>query len=637
MFTNMFFRKLMQTAALLALLLSAAFSPVQAQAPRFKVIAFYNGTWDAAHISFVKEANQWFPAIAAQYNFSYEATSNWNNLNAGFLSQYQVVIFLDDAPTGAAQRQAFQQYMQNGGAWMGFHVSAFTTNASEWSWYHNTFLGKGNFVRNTWGPTSAILRCEDRTHASTQRLPTTFTSAVSEWYSWSNDLRNNSNIRILCSVDPASFPLGTDPNQTWYSGYYPIIWTNRNYKMLYANFGHNDMNYSNNTPKSSTFASEIQNRFIIDGLLWLGGVTPGPAPAVPIPGAVQAEHYTSMSNIQTEATTDAGGGLNVGYTDAGDWLDYKVNVQTAGTYNIQYRVASMNGGGSIRLQRDTAILATTAIPATSGWQNWITVNATANLAAGEQTLRLYVAAGGFNLNWIQFSSASNPTTPPIGKVITLKGNNGLFVSSENGTKAMNCDRTTAQGWEQFTILDGGAGKVVLRSMDKYVSSENGNAPITCNRTAIGAYERFDWIQNTDGTISLRGNNGLYVSSENGAASMTCTRPAIDGWEKFTFAEVSTAATMARVAVKAPEETEAEEKDIAYPNPFSTQLYYTVPAKYTFHTVAVYDLSGRQHLRAAVKARQATYSLDGSKLPKGFYILDISSGNYHKRIKVQKAE
>jgi hypothetical protein len=50
---------------------------LQAQiAPKFKVIAFYNGTYDAAHISFVTEAHQWFPNLAAQYNFSYESTTN---------------------------------------------------------------------------------------------------------------------------------------------------------------------------------------------------------------------------------------------------------------------------------------------------------------------------------------------------------------------------------------------------------------------------------------------------------------------------------------------------------------------------------------------------------------------------------
>ena len=157
--------------------------------------------------------------------------------------------------------------MQNGGAWMGFHVTAFNTDPNSWSWYYNTFLGTGAFRTNTWGPTSVTLRTENRTHPSTARLPATFTSSISEWYSWSNDLRQNPNIDILASIDPSSFPVGTDPNQSWYSGYYPIIWTNRNYKMLYANFGHNAMNYTTNTRLSSTFDSEVQNRWLIDGLL----------------------------------------------------------------------------------------------------------------------------------------------------------------------------------------------------------------------------------------------------------------------------------------------------------------------------------------------------------------------------------
>lgn len=635
---NLRYKRMMRAFALFVLLLSAVFH-VHAQTPRFKVIAFYHGTFDQAHISFVKEANQWFPAIAAQYNFSYEATTNWNNLNASFLSQYQVVLFLDDLPADGAQRAAFQQYMQNGGAWMGFHVCAYTDNAGAWSWYHNTFLGTGNFRTNTWGPTTATLRVEDRTHPSTLRLPATFTSAVSEWYGWTNDLRNNSNIRILASVDPVSFPLGTDPAQSWYSGYYPIMWTNRNYKMLYANFGHNAMNYTTNTPTSSTFASEVQNRFIIDGLLWLGGVEPGPAPAIPVPGTVQAENFTTMSGIQTEPTTDAGGGQNIGYTDAGDWLDYKVNVQTAGTYNVDFRVASQTLGGSIELRKDGAVLGTVTVPVTGAWQTWATVSTTVELAAGEQTLRAHIAAPGFNLNWIRFSSATNPPAViPVGQVITLRGNNGSYVSGENGTKAMMCDRPAPQTWEQFSVLDAGNGKVNLRSMGKYVSSENGTKAITCSRLTAASYEEFEWITNSDGTISLKGNNNMYVSSENGAQAMTCTRPAIDGWEKFNFTIVGpvTSAANAKLAVSAPVEEQAT-GTVVYPNPFGTQLNYTLPARISSHTVALYDLSGKQLLRTVVRSRQSAYSLNVSSLPGGLYILDISSGDYHKRVKVQKTE
>ncbi len=182
--------------------------------PSFKVLAFYRGTWDAAHIDFIKEANQWFPQAAEQHGFSYTATTNWDLLNPTTLAQYQVVMFLDDQPQSAAQRSAFQQYMQNGGGWMGFHVSAFTTSPDSWSWYHHQFLGSGAFRTNTWGPTTAVLKVENRTHPSTTALPATFTSAVSEWYGWSNNLRGNADIQVLASVDPVSFPLGTDPNQS---------------------------------------------------------------------------------------------------------------------------------------------------------------------------------------------------------------------------------------------------------------------------------------------------------------------------------------------------------------------------------------------------------------------------------------
>jgi len=287
----------------LFVVVSPALGRVEAQAvPAFKVLAFYNGTWDAAHINWVKEANIRFPQIGAQNNFTYTSTTNWNMLNATDLAQYQVVMFLDDAPTGAAQRSAFQNYVANGGGYFGFHVSAYSDNANNWPWFHNTFLGSGTFKSNTWGPTTAVLKTEDRTHPSTSRLPATFTSAVSEWYSWNNDLRTNPDIKILASVDPSSFPLGSDPNQQWRSGYYPIMWTNKNYKMLYANFGHNAMNYETNQGLSSTFDSEIQNRFIIDGLLWLGGGTPTPPGPDPV---ISPTAWYAVANRGSSKCVDA--------------------------------------------------------------------------------------------------------------------------------------------------------------------------------------------------------------------------------------------------------------------------------------------------------------------------------------------
>ena len=246
--------------------------------PDFKVIAFYSGKSDQAHISFVHEANQWFSKISSKKHFSYQATDDWNKLNSEFLSGFQVVIFLDTRPDKPEQRYAFQEYMEKGGAFMGFHFSAFALTPSQfpqnWDWYHETFLGSGEYGSNTWRPTSAILKVEDRKHPAMRHLPEKFKAQPNEWYRWKNDLRTNPDIKILVSIDSTSYPLGTGPKlyEIWHSGYYPVVWTNTKYRMIYLNMGHNDIDYEHNTNKelSFSFQNKIQNKMILDALVWLG-------------------------------------------------------------------------------------------------------------------------------------------------------------------------------------------------------------------------------------------------------------------------------------------------------------------------------------------------------------------------------
>ncbi|MBT1700208.1 ThuA domain-containing protein [Fulvivirgaceae bacterium PWU4] len=260
-----------------ALCISIAAIAQKSKTPKFNVIAFYTAKNDQAHISFVNEANTWFASMADKYHFTYYATSNWNELTTASL-RYQVVLFLDTRPEAVEQREAFQRYMEGGGAWMGFHFAGFaltpSTYPQNWDWYHNQFLGSGEYKSNTWRPTSAVLRVEDKRHPATKRLSETFKSSPNEWYCWKNDLRDNPDIQILLSIDSTSFPLGTGPkpHEIWHSGYYPVVWTNKNYRMVYVNMGHNDIDYENKTNKqlSSTFGSEPQNRLIINCLLWLG-------------------------------------------------------------------------------------------------------------------------------------------------------------------------------------------------------------------------------------------------------------------------------------------------------------------------------------------------------------------------------
>src|SRR5262249_13232164 len=128
------------------------------------------------------------------------------------------------------------------------------------------------YASNTWRPTAAMLRVEDPAHPAMAGLPATFAAAPNEWYRWERDLRQNPAIKILLSIDSASFPLGTGPkpHEIWHEGYYPVVWTNTKYRMLYVNMGHNDMDYGKtNRELSLTLANETQGRFIAQGLRWL--------------------------------------------------------------------------------------------------------------------------------------------------------------------------------------------------------------------------------------------------------------------------------------------------------------------------------------------------------------------------------
>jgi beta-glucanase (GH16 family) len=124
---------------------------------------------------------------------------------------------------------------------------------------------------------------------------------------------------------------------------------------------------------------------------------------------IQAESYTSMSGVQTEATTDAGGGQNVGWIDANDWMAYgAVNFPTTGTYKFEYRVASLNGGGrlSADLNAGAIVLGQLDVPATGGWQNWTTISHNVHVNAGTYNPGIFAVAGGWNLNWIRITPVS---------------------------------------------------------------------------------------------------------------------------------------------------------------------------------------------------------------------------------------
>ncbi|WP_375417154.1 glycosyl hydrolase [uncultured Hymenobacter sp.] len=161
--------------------------------------------------------------------------------------------------------------------------------------------------------------------------------------------------------------------------------------------------------------------------------TPAPTPT-PTANLIQAENYSSMSGVGVETTSDTDGGRNVGYIDADDKMTYNaVNFPTTGSYSIEYRVASPNGGSLATDLSGAALGTTVPILATGGWQKWTTISQTVSVTAGTYNLGIRAVAGGWNLNWLRITplttaarpalrAAGAPTPPAAGEALEVYPN-----------------------------------------------------------------------------------------------------------------------------------------------------------------------------------------------------------------------
>ena len=85
-------------------------------------------------------------------------------------------------------------------------------------------------------------------------------------------------------------------------------------------------------------------------------------------------------------------------------MDYNVNVQLAGTYLVEFRVASRTGRGRLELRNSNQeALSNVIINSTGSMQDWVTITDTIDLAAGGQLFRIYCVSGGWNINWFNFT------------------------------------------------------------------------------------------------------------------------------------------------------------------------------------------------------------------------------------------
>jgi len=105
-------------------------------------------------------------------------------------------------------------------------------------------------------------------------------------------------------------------------------------------------------------------------------------------------------------------GFDVGWTDAGEWMEYTVNVSENNNYAVSVRYAGAGATGKLHLEVDeTDVTGSVSLSPTGGWQSWRTkVLGSFPLEQGKHTLKLVIETAGFNLNYLDFTMGTGNKT-----------------------------------------------------------------------------------------------------------------------------------------------------------------------------------------------------------------------------------
>ncbi|WP_229794305.1 glycoside hydrolase family 19 protein [Arenicella chitinivorans] len=263
-------------------------------------------------------------------------------------------------------------------------------------------------------------------------------------------------------------------------------------------------------------------------------------------------------NVDIEGSTE--GGYNVGWIDTGEWLVYSnLVIPSTGQYKIRMRVASESGAiASTDLNGGSIPFGNVDIPATGGWQNWVTVEQSVQINAGTYNLGVFAQTGGWNFNWIEVVSAGTPT----GGLVTLYEHcayNGWAASMDVGQFTLGSliprgfvnDRASSirvsAGYEAVLYLDDNftGAAIVVQGEDACLDNEgfNDNVSSIIVRPAGGNTGGFASIISESQFNQIFPNrNGFYTYA--GLVAAAQTYPAFAGTGDLTTKKREAAAAMA---------------------------------------------------------------------------------------------
>ena len=240
-----------------------------------------------------------------------------------------------------------------------------------------------------------------------------------------------------------------------------------------------------------------------------------------IPGKLEAEHYDNggegvafrdtdagnrggcgrNDNVDLQTASDDGGGCNVGWTRGGEWLEYTMAQVSAGTYNLNVRVASgSNSPGTLTVKLAGRTLGTIDVANTGGWQNYVTRTlSNIRLSQGSnQVLRLEITQGSFNINWLAFARTESSN------LTAYDGSSGRVANAKS-------KRAIVAGPEQASLVvypNPSAGVVQVSGVESQVAIYNSVDVKIAEVTATEGQATFDLAGRT-GVFVVRANQQVH--------------------------------------------------------------------------------------------------------------------------------
>jgi type 1 glutamine amidotransferase len=220
-------------------------------APQFAVLVFTKTT-GFRHES-IPAGIAAVQALGAQQHFAVDTSEDATVFTLDNLARYRVVIFLNT--TGeildAAQQAVFEQFIRQGGGFVGIHSASDTEY--DWPWYGQLI---GAYFASHPALQTATVKVADATHPSTRPLPAAWTR-YDEWYNFR--AVPSPTVHVLLTIDETTYTGGS------MGAHHPLAWYHQydGGRAWYTAMGHT----------TEAYQEPLFVQHILGGILWAAGAT----------------------------------------------------------------------------------------------------------------------------------------------------------------------------------------------------------------------------------------------------------------------------------------------------------------------------------------------------------------------------